>query len=72
MICVMCNRYMLTAAIMLGGYPVGPKCAKKRGLLDKQKSKKSKAERDDKTINLFERDDDDTKRTGNPPGRAIG
>ena len=59
MICVMCNRHMLTAAIMLGGYPVGPKCAKKRGLIESRRRKKSAAERDGKTIDLFERDDDD-------------
>ena len=54
MICVMCNRRMFTAAIMLGGYPVGPKCAKKRGLVESKRRKKSEAERDDKTIDLFE------------------
>ena len=59
MICVMCNRRMLTAAIMLGGHPVGPKCAKKRGLIDSNKRKKSEAERDEKTMDLFERDDDE-------------
>lgn len=59
MICVMCNRRMLTAAIMLGGYPVGPKCAKKRGLIESNRHKKSKVERDERTMDLFERNDDD-------------
>lgn len=59
MICVMCNRPMLTAAIMLGGYPVGPKCAKKRGLIESKRRKKSEAERDERTMDLFERNDDE-------------
>lgn len=54
MICVMCNRRMLTAAIMLGGYPVGPVCARKKGLIESKRRKKSDAERDGKTMDLFE------------------
>lgn len=59
MICVMCNRPMFAAAIMLGGYPVGPKSAKKRGLIESKRRKKSEAERDERTRDLFERDDDE-------------
>lgn len=62
MICIMCNRRMLTAAIMLGGHPVGPKCAKKRGLIEPRRRKKSEAERDGKTMDLFEKDDDEKSR----------
>lgn len=31
--CVLCNRKMLTAAVLIGSYPVGPKCARKAGLM---------------------------------------
>lgn len=31
--CVLCNRRMLTAAVLIGAYPVGPKCARRAGLM---------------------------------------
>ena len=31
--CVLCNRRMLTAAVLIGAYPVGPRCARKAGLM---------------------------------------
>ena len=33
MICVLCNRRLLTAAVLIGDYPVGPKCSRKAGLM---------------------------------------
>jgi len=32
-ICVLCSRRLLTAAVLIGDYPVGPKCARKAGLM---------------------------------------
>ena len=33
MICVLCNRRLLTAAVLIGEYPVGPKCSRRAGLM---------------------------------------
>lgn len=33
MICVLCNRRLLTAAVLIGDYPVGPKCSRRAGLM---------------------------------------
>jgi hypothetical protein len=54
MICVMCNRPLDKPAAWAAGYPVGPKCAKKRGLLPSV-SRKSEAVRvDDRQIDMFD------------------
>ena len=31
--CVLCNRRLLTAAVLIGEYQVGPKCARRAGLM---------------------------------------
>lgn len=41
----MCGRYMLAAAVYAGGYPVGPVCAARRGLLPGRKKKREKVKR---------------------------
>ena len=33
MICVLCNRRLLLAAVLIGDYPVGPKCSRRAGLM---------------------------------------
>jgi phosphoribosylaminoimidazole-succinocarboxamide synthase len=49
----MCNRPLDKPAAWAAGYPVGPKCAKKRGLL--LVSHKSEAVRvDDRQIDMFD------------------
>jgi hypothetical protein len=54
MICVMCNRPLDKPAAWAAGYPVGPKCAKKRGLVPPV-SRKSEAVRvDERQIDMFD------------------
>ena len=55
MICVMCNRPRDTPAAWAAGYPVGPKCAKKRGLLPTvSRTVKSDAVRvDERQMDMF-------------------
>lgn len=31
--CVLCSRPLNTAAVLIGDYPVGPKCARRAGLM---------------------------------------
>lgn len=31
--CVICNRTMAAAAVWIGGRPIGPTCARRRGLV---------------------------------------
>ena len=38
--CFYCNRSMITAAIWLAGKPVGPICARRRGLITKRQLSK--------------------------------
>ena len=33
MICVLCNRRLLSAAVTIGSMPVGPVCARRAGLM---------------------------------------
>ncbi len=33
MICVLCNRRLLSAAVTIGNMPVGPVCARRAGLM---------------------------------------
>jgi hypothetical protein len=56
MICVMCNRPLDKPAAWAAGYLVGPKCAKKRGLLPSvSRPVKSEAVRVDKRqIDMFD------------------
>ena len=55
MICVMCNRPLDKPAAWAAGYPVGPKCAKKRGLLPLSRPVKSEAVRvDERQIDMFD------------------
>jgi hypothetical protein len=62
--CAFCDRPMLHPAVLIGNYPVGPKCAKRAGLLELANRKsgivvpvvKRKPERPDypQTMSLFE------------------
>ena len=31
--CILCGRALLQAAVLIGAYPVGPKCARRAGLM---------------------------------------
>lgn len=31
--CIICGRFMLQPAVTIGGLPVGPKCARRAGLM---------------------------------------
>ena len=31
--CVLCNRSMVTPAVLIGSMPVGPRCARRAGLM---------------------------------------
>ena len=31
--CVLCSRGLFQAAVLIGSYPVGPKCARRAGLM---------------------------------------
>lgn len=31
--CVLCSRGLFQAAVLIGAYPVGPKCARRAGLM---------------------------------------
>ena len=33
MICIICNRRLRTAAVLIGSYPVGPVCSRRAGLM---------------------------------------
>lgn len=60
--CALCGRVTLQPAVMLGAEPIGPKCARRAGLLKLSKRKGSRlfsgkhhaAHRDTKTRDLFE------------------
>ena len=49
----MCGRYMLAAAAYAGGYPVGPVCAARRGLLPGRKGKRQPVKRVEQ-LDLFD------------------
>jgi hypothetical protein len=62
--CALCGRITLHPAVLIAGHPVGPKCAKKAGLMPLAQRKgglvfpvggrKSLPKRDSKTTDLFE------------------
>lgn len=31
--CILCSRGLLQAAVLIGAYPVGPRCARRAGLM---------------------------------------
>lgn len=51
MVCVVCHRPMTRAAALQGGYPVGPVCAAKLGLV--KPAATEPVQRDTRTIDLF-------------------
>lgn len=53
--CARCERFTFSPAIVIGGQPFGPVCARKAGLIEpKRRRRASEAERDTKTMELFE------------------
>ena len=53
--CARCERFTFSPAIVIGGQPFGPVCARKAGLIEpKRRSRASEAERGTKTMELFE------------------
>lgn len=53
--CARCERFTFLPAIVIGGLPFGPVCARKAGLIEhKRRRRASDAERDTKTMDLFE------------------
>lgn len=53
--CARCERFTFSPAIVIGGQPFGPVCARKAGLVEpKRRRRASEAERDTKTMELFE------------------
>jgi hypothetical protein len=54
MICVICDREMSKAAAWAAGYPVGPKCAQKRGLLPHVPVKSEAVRVDERQIDMFD------------------
>lgn len=53
--CARCKRVTFSPAIVIGGQPFGPVCARKAGLIEpKRRRRASEAERDSRTRDLFE------------------
>ena len=53
--CARCERFTFSPAIVIGGQPFGPVCARKAGLIEpKRRGRASEAERDTRTRDLFE------------------
>ena len=53
--CARCERFTFSPAIVIGGQPFGPVCARKAGLIEpKRRGRASEAERDSRTRDLFE------------------
>ena len=62
--CALCGRVTLNPAVMIGAHPVGPKCAKRAGLMPLTKRKKGVVfalrkrkqwpKHEDKNLDLFE------------------
>lgn len=62
--CALCGRVTLNPAVMIGVHPVGPKCAKRAGLMPLAQRKtglvfpasgrKSRPNVDSRTLDLFE------------------
>ena len=59
--CILCGRSMNAAAVLIGAMPVGPKCARRAGLIELGRKKAGfvrlvaqKVERDVHTPDLFD------------------
>lgn len=53
--CARCERFTFSPAVVIGGQPFGPVCARKAGLIEpKRRRRASEAERDTRTKDLFE------------------
>ena len=53
--CARCERFTFSPAVVIGGQPFGPACARKAGLIEpKRRRRASEAERDTRTKDLFE------------------
>lgn len=53
--CARCERFTFSPAIVIGGQPFGPVCARKAGLIEpKRRGRASDAQRDTRTRDLFE------------------
>ena len=53
--CARCGRVTFLPAVVIGGQPLGPVCARKAGLIEpKRRRRASEAERDSRTRDLFE------------------
>ena len=53
--CARCGRVTFLPAVVIGGQPLGPVCARKAGLIEpKRRRRASEAERDTRTKDLFE------------------
>ena len=53
--CARCERFTFSPAIVIGGQPFGPVCARKAGLIEpKRRRRASEVERDTRTKDLFE------------------
>ena len=53
--CARCGRATFSPAIVIGGLPFGPVCARKAGLIEpKRRRRASEVERDTKTMELLE------------------
>ena len=53
--CARCKRVTILPAVVIGTQPFGPVCARKAGLIEpKRRRRASEAERDTKTMELFE------------------
>lgn len=51
--CVLCGRKLFKAALQVSSMAIGPKCAKRAGMIEPKRRKKE-AERDELTRDLFE------------------
>lgn len=51
--CVLCGRKLFKAALQVGSMAIGPKCAKRAGMIVLKRRKKE-AERDELTLDLFD------------------
>lgn len=53
--CARCERFTFSPAVVIGGQPFGPVCARKAGLIEpKRRGRASDAQRDTRTRDLFE------------------
>jgi hypothetical protein len=52
--CVLCGRAMREAFAYLAGYPIGPKCAKRKGLVPHKPVKSEAVRVDERQLTLFD------------------